>query len=129
MKFKLQMILYGIVIVILILAFIFVNVYKNLQTKQDGYCQAPTDCEGLVHIECVGSWACASNQCAWKCTANETQGSAGAGGLSGSTVECVDDSNCPLGTCADGYKYQKSACMNYKCMDLNFFADPCMGHY
>ena len=30
------------------------------------YCDAPPDCEGLMHIMVVGKWACEKNRCAWK---------------------------------------------------------------
>lgn len=32
----------------------------------ENYCDAPPDCEGLMHIMTVGKWACARNRCAWK---------------------------------------------------------------
>ena len=130
LRFKLQMVVYGLIIVILILAFIFVNVYRSIQDKEkDSYCTTTVDCEKLVHAECTGSWICVSNACAWRCNLNETSNNISAGGLSGSTVECIEDSNCAAGVCPDGYQYQKSACMSNKCYDLQYFADPCMGHY
>jgi len=30
------------------------------------YCDAPADCDGLIHITVPGSWACNSNQCSWQ---------------------------------------------------------------
>ena len=30
------------------------------------YCDAPADCEGLMHVMVVGKWDCAGNRCAWK---------------------------------------------------------------
>jgi hypothetical protein len=30
------------------------------------YCDAPTDCEGLMHVMVVGKWACPKHRCAWK---------------------------------------------------------------
>lgn len=33
----------------------------------EGYCEVPSDCDGLIHIMCVGSWSCDSNQCVYTC--------------------------------------------------------------
>jgi len=30
------------------------------------YCDAPKDCEGLIHPMVLGAWACERNQCGWK---------------------------------------------------------------
>ncbi len=33
----------------------------------DGTCSAASDCEGLPHIQCVGSWSCEHHRCAYNC--------------------------------------------------------------
>lgn len=35
--------------------------------KPTGQCVTPKDCEGLVHIMCVGSWTCENYTCAYVC--------------------------------------------------------------
>ncbi len=37
----------------------------------DGSCTTPSDCDGLVHIMCVGSWSCVANQCSYTCTTTD----------------------------------------------------------
>ena len=101
--FDIKIIVYIIIIVLLVFAFISVNVYKDLTAKENrtkgynetnkttnglGFCNVPQDCEsqGLVHIQCVGNWICEQNRCGWICV---TEGlPQPQGGLSGSTVEC-----------------------------------------
>ncbi len=127
MKLKTQVILSVIIIIILTFAFIYVNVYKELSTKTanstEGFCNAPADCGNLIHVECVGNWVCESHRCGYICgTAQSTQT---AGGLSASTVECINDSDCKLGVCEDNSTYSKYNCLNNKCTEINYFADPC----
>ena len=31
--------------------------------------------------------------------------------------------------CRDGYEYNREHCLNGKCNVINYFADPCLGHY
>ena len=38
-------------------------------------------------------------------------------------------SDCPKETCQDGYEYNKFSCTGNKCVELMFFADPCLNHY
>jgi hypothetical protein len=33
----------------------------------EGSCNSPADCDGLIHIMCVGSWACVSGSCSYSC--------------------------------------------------------------
>ena len=33
---------------------------------KEGYCDAPADCEGLMHVTVVGKWTCVKHRCAWK---------------------------------------------------------------
>jgi hypothetical protein len=136
MNLKVYLIVSSAAIIVLALAFAIAISYKGQAPERgEGYCTQPSDCKDLPHVlsvQCVGSWACVQNRCAWICETNAAGqgGSSGAGGgLGGSTVECVEDGNCPLGTCPDGYQYQKASCLNNACRDLNFFADPCMNHY
>ncbi len=37
------------------------------KSVDEGYCETAADCDGLIHIMCVGSWSCDSNQCAYDC--------------------------------------------------------------
>jgi hypothetical protein len=37
----------------------------------EGSCNTASDCEGLVHIMCVGSWSCVENQCSYTCETSE----------------------------------------------------------
>ena len=39
----------------------------NNAGEPDGSCTTPVDCEGLIHIMCVGDWACLSGICAYQC--------------------------------------------------------------
>ena len=43
-------------------------------------------------------------------------------------LSCSIDSDCPLGTCPDGFTYQNFSCLEGVCHQLNFFADPCLNH-
>jgi len=137
--FDIKIIVYIIIIVLLVIAFISVNVYKDLTVKENrtkgynetnrtglGFCNVPQDCEnqGLVHIQCVGNWVCEQNRCGWVCSAEVAPQQTG--GLSGSTVECYEDSHCQPGVCADGSTYKRYRCLNNKCVDINYFADPCI---
>ncbi|MBI3591053.1 MAG: hypothetical protein HY094_06740 [Candidatus Melainabacteria bacterium] len=52
------------------------------------------------------------------------QSSSGSGSLT-----CNSESDCPLGVCPDGKTYQNYSCLDGKCYQLNFFADPCLFSY
>lgn len=45
--------------------------YKCKRTRDagddTGTCTQPSDCEGLIHPLCVGSWSCQAGACAWAC--------------------------------------------------------------
>ena len=43
-------------------------------------------------------------------------------------LTCTIDSDCPPGSCPDGFTYQNFSCLEGKCNQLNFFADPCLMH-
>ncbi|MBI4154412.1 hypothetical protein HY501_03675 [Candidatus Woesearchaeota archaeon] len=47
------------------------------------------------------------------------------GDFGGSTVECIDDTHCQIGECPDGSEYQRYACSDNRCVEINYFADPC----
>ena len=47
------------------------------------------------------------------------------GECSSSDALCSDDNDCPLGICPDGSTYMAFSCLDGKCHELNFFADPC----
>ena len=130
-----KMILYIVIIVLLIVAFASVNIYKGLianKTENNtqnntelGFCDIADDCKNqdLVHILCTGSWVCEQKMCGWVCKSEtSTQGK---GDLSGSTVECYDDSHCQTGKCPDDATYKRYACSGNKCTEINYFADPC----
>lgn len=36
-----------------------------------GGCVTPDDCNGLVHIMCVGQWQCNKGKCSWECTGTQ----------------------------------------------------------
>ncbi len=43
--------------------------------------------------------------------------------------ECQTSLDCgSQGACADGYKYERFSCNNGTCSEINYFADPCLGH-
>ena len=42
---------------------------------------------------------------------------------------CNLAADCPVGVCQDGYKYTQFDCVNNKCSQRQFFADPCLNHY
>ena len=42
---------------------------------------------------------------------------------------CNLASDCEKGICPDGYEYNKFSCAEKKCVELQFFADPCLNHY
>ena len=44
-------------------------------------------------------------------------------------VKCNLASDCPKGTCPDGYEYTQFECASNNCVQLWFFADPCLNHY
>lgn len=41
------------------------------------------------------------------------------------SLVCASDSGCPRGTCPDGGTFQKFSCVDGKCNELVFVADPC----
>src|SRR3989338_3300074 len=45
--------------------------------------------------------------------------------IDSSNDSCIVDNDCPLGICSNGKTYQAYACLDNKCHQLNFFADPC----
>ncbi|MCX6816222.1 MAG: hypothetical protein NT120_05235 [Candidatus Aenigmarchaeota archaeon] len=121
---KLVFVFYIILIIILVIAFAAVNIYKGLKVK-DGFCYLPEDCDKqkLVHIQCVGNWTCEKNACGFICKSDVEQKQQG--DLSGATVECIEDSNCQPGVCQDNTTYKRYSCQANKCTDINYFADPC----
>lgn len=36
-------------------------------TPEVGACEVPSDCDGLVHIMCVGEWSCDTGFCSYTC--------------------------------------------------------------
>jgi len=40
---------------------------------QEGQCRTAADCEGLVHIMCVGSWSCDNGWCSYTCDSTTIQ--------------------------------------------------------
>lgn len=117
--------------ILLVFAFLIANSYSNYtvdfnkSTTAEGRCTAASDCEkqNLVHIMCTGGWVCAENRCGWVC--GEQVNTTEKGGLNGATVECYEDGHCPAGVCPDNSTYKRYSCLNYKCTDINYFADPC----
>lgn len=126
-KIEIQIFAAIVVIILLSFGFLLVNTYKAIRNP-DTTCSISADCEDLVHPECVGEWICTNNLCAWLCELDNATPQEQQGGLGGSTVECIEDSNCQKGVCPDGYEYQQYACMSNKCVELQFFADPCLNH-
>lgn len=51
-------------------------------TPTDPVCAAPTDCEGLPHVDCNGAWDCQAGACVWSC------------GPDVPPAECKQDSDC-----------------------------------
>ena len=37
----------------------------------EGSCRTAADCDGLIHIMCVGSWSCEAGRCAYECDGGE----------------------------------------------------------
>lgn len=121
-----KLVLYLAIIVLLIVAFVFVNTYKELvanRTEEEGFCNLPEDCEGLPHILCAGGWVCEQNRCGWVCSTEEIV--IQEGGLGAATVECLDDSHCAAGACPDNSTYKKYTCQANRCAEINYVADPC----
>jgi len=76
----------------------------------DAACAVPADCEGLVHIMCVGAWQCLQGACAYQCGVQEigchSDGDCPSGQhCSVSDGECLQDPNCQL--CAVCYGHCK----------------------
>lgn len=40
---------------------------KPINPSTEGYCNTASQCEGLVHIQCVGDWTCEANACTYTC--------------------------------------------------------------
>jgi hypothetical protein len=45
----------------------------QINPSTDGYCNNAVQCEGLVHIECVGDWTCDSHVCNYTCDTSEVE--------------------------------------------------------
>lgn len=50
-----------------------------------------------------------------------TKGGCGADG----GISCISDSQCPAGTCPNGVKYKRFACVSGECQNIEFSVDPC----
>ena len=42
-----------------------------------------------------------------------------------SRLHCQSDSDCPIGMCQNGKTYNQYSCVNNRCREINYFADPC----
>ena len=40
---------------------------KDGGAKKANKCKSASDCEGLLHLACVGSWACEKSACVYTC--------------------------------------------------------------
>jgi hypothetical protein len=108
---------------VLIAVFLYANLYTGFGTEKS-VCNTAEDCISLSHIECTGKWVCEIGQCGWVCASNGSKSSSN-GGLGGATVECVVDDNCPAGGCSDSTTYKRYSCQGNRCVEINYFADPC----
>lgn len=45
----------------------------ELPQLKEGECRTPQDCEGLIHIMCVGSWSCENGKCVYNCDVVDSQ--------------------------------------------------------
>lgn len=36
--------------------------------NESAECVIPSDCEGRIHIQCVGAWQCIYGKCTWQCS-------------------------------------------------------------
>ncbi|MBI3190881.1 hypothetical protein HYZ41_04220 [archaeon] len=106
---------------ILIAVFIYANLYTSFGVEK-GICNGIEDCKNLSHVQCTGQWICERRQCGWVCTSDSIKTGPG---LSGATVECIDDSNCTPGNCPDNTTYKRYSCQANTCTEIKYFADPC----
>ncbi len=42
-----------------------------------------------------------------------------------SSLFCVRDSDCPIGICQNGKRYNQYSCVAYRCREINYLVDPC----
>lgn len=41
-------------------------------------------------------------------------------------IDCSINNDCPKGTCSNGKTYERFTCLENKCHEINYFADPCL---
>ena len=56
-------------IFLLVLALVLVSGCLEAEEAEEnsGECVIPADCEGRIHIQCVGAWQCINGKCVWSC--------------------------------------------------------------
>lgn len=70
-------------------------------------CRAAADCNGLPHVDCAGSWDCASGGCLWRCSADGGNVPDSGPGVPvedagpSPELQCVSDSDCEVGYLCD----------------------------
>lgn len=47
---------------------------ENMICVKNVECVTSDDCEGKIHIECIGHWECINNECVWVCEEECTNG-------------------------------------------------------
>lgn len=41
---------------------------EDTTNTSEAECVIPSDCEGRIHIQCVGNWQCIYGKCTWQCS-------------------------------------------------------------
>ncbi len=41
---------------------------EPLNVSSAAECSTPVDCEGRLHIMCLGNWKCIEGKCVWQCS-------------------------------------------------------------
>lgn len=65
---------------------------NSIPDAGEAECHDASDCGGLPHIDCAGSWGCDDGACVWTC---------GQSPQCQSDADCKDDQSCKNGVCRD----------------------------
>ncbi len=81
-----------------------IDCWKDDYVSDPGACsQFAPNCASNLYLKCEnGNWAC--------------------------RADCYYDSDCAVGKCANGKRYQQSTCSGGKCQQINYLLDPCLNN-